>query len=85
MNEVLLELNERAVISGGDIKEGIIEEVASGMGLTEWLGSGLGYHEEVVWTSYDMPMVMLDLEHQANCCQPEMAMSLEAPACPTGW
>lgn len=50
MNKVLLELNERAVTSGGDIREGFIEEVASAMGLTEWLGSGLahGYHDEVV-------------------------------------
>lgn len=50
MPKVVLELRERAVIGHGDFREGFIEEVAGGLGLTEWLGSGLahGYKEELV-------------------------------------
>lgn len=43
MTKILLELQERAVSSGGDIREGFIKEVASGIGLKEWLGSGVAH------------------------------------------
>ena len=50
MTKILLELQERAVSSGGDIREGFIKEVASGIGLKEWLGSDLahGWKAELV-------------------------------------
>lgn len=50
MTKILLELQERAVSSGGDIREGFIKEVASGIGLKEWLGSDFahGWKAELV-------------------------------------